>query len=248
MKKFTKCEGQETTSVSWDRPASDITNFHPNHSSFNFLLRMWLWDQLTFVLQRRNRAINSFLLLLSFRLCKEALTGTKSRVRLVTRKCNSFPEPVGYLCICTYRFVHEQIFVCFVYLILSVRFTFVGKWRLLILIIVQRDATQSSLFTILQAHCTCFGCQPHPSSGVNKTVTTAFGTGQLPPSTVAIMATVEGGSWPVPKAVVTVLCTPDDGCGWHPKHAEWTCRIINRLLCVASRWTTINIDQRCTEP
>ena len=41
--------------------------------------------------------------------------------------------------------------------------------------------------------------------------------------------------WPVPDAVVTVLCTPDDGCGWHPKSVEWTCRIINRLLCVASR-------------
>ena len=53
--------------------------------------------------------------------------------------------------------------------------------------------------------------------------------------------------WPVPEAVVTVLCTSDDGCGWHPKHVQWTCRIINRLLCVASRWTIINIDQRCTE-
>jgi hypothetical protein len=54
--------------------------------------------------------------------------------------------------------------------------------------------------------------------------------------------------WPVLEAVVTVLRTPDDGCGWHPKHVEWTCRIINRLLCVASRWTIINIDQRCTKP
>ena len=53
--------------------------------------------------------------------------------------------------------------------------------------------------------------------------------------------------WPVPEAVVTVLCTPDDGCGWRPKHVEWTCRIISRLLCVASCWTNINIDQRCTE-
>ena len=49
---------------------------------------------------------------------------------------------------------------------------------------------------------------------------------------------------PVPEAVVTVLCAPDDGCGWHPKHVEWTCRIINGLLCVASRWTVIKID-RC---
>ena len=42
--------------------------------------------------------------------------------------------------------------------------------------------------------------------------------------------------WPVPEVAVTVLCTLDDGCGWHPKHVERTCRIINILLCVASRW------------
>jgi len=46
--------------------------------------------------------------------------------------------------------------------------------------------------------------------------------------------------WPVPEAVVTVLCTPDDGCGWHTKHVEWTCRIITRLLCVVSCWIIIN--------
>ena len=55
-----------------------------------------------------------------------------------------------------------------------------------ILIIVQRDAKQSTLFIILQVHSTCFGCQPHPSSGVRKTVTTAFGACkiflQLPPT------------------------------------------------------------------
>jgi len=67
------------------------------------------------------------------------------------------------------------------------------------------------------------------------------------------LATLEGGSctkkiWTVPEAVVEVLCTADDGCGWHPKHVEWTCRIISRLLCVASRWTIINIDQRYTKP
>ena len=55
--------------------------------------------------------------------------------------------------------------------------------------------------------------------------------------------------WPLPEAVVTVkiLCTPDDGCCSHPKHIEWTCRIINRLLYAAPRWTIINIDQWCTE-
>ena len=63
-----------------------------------------------------------------------------------------------------------------------------------ILIIVQQDATQSSLFIILQVHSTSFGCQPHPSSGVHKTITTASGTVQLPPSNVANLATLEGGS------------------------------------------------------
>jgi len=57
----------------------------------------------------------------------------------------------------------------------------------------------------------------------------------------ASLATLERGSCIVPEAIVTVLCTPDDGCGWYPKHVVWTCRIINRLLCVASRWTVINI-------
>ena len=106
------------------------------------------------------------------------------------------------------------------------------------LIIAQRDATQSSLFIILQVLSTCFGCQPHPSSAVHKTVTTASGTGHS-------LATLEGDSctklWPVQEAVVTVLCTPDDGCGWHQKHVEWSRRIINRLLCVAFRWAIINL-------
>ena len=52
---------------------------------------------------------------------------------------------------------------------------------------------------------------------------------------------------PVPEAVVTVLCTPDDGCSWHPNHVEWTCRIIKRLLYVASRWTIINIKTQYCE-
>ena len=61
---------------------------------------------------------------------------------------------------------------------------------------VQRNATQSSLYIILQVHSTCFGCQPHPSSGVHKTVTTASGTGhifvQLLPSSVAKLGHVGG--------------------------------------------------------
>jgi hypothetical protein len=43
-----------------------------------------------------------------------------------------------------------------------------------ILITVQRDATQSSLFIFLHVRSTCFRCQPHPSSGVHKAVTTEW--------------------------------------------------------------------------
>ena len=45
--------------------------------------------------------------------------------------------------------------------------------------IVQSDATLSSPFTTLQVQSTCFGCQPHPSSGEHKTSTTASGTGHI---------------------------------------------------------------------
>jgi len=120
----------------------------------------------------------------------------------------------------------------------------VHRWP--ILIIVQRDATQSSLFIILQVHSTCFGCQPHPPSGVQKTGTTASSTGYIFCTAWPRWREVAAQNiWPVPKAVVTVLCTPDDGCGWHPKHVEWTCRIIYRLLCVAYRWAIISIYCPC---
>ena len=97
-------------------------------------------------------------------------------------------------------------------------------------VIAQRDATQSILFIILQVHSTCFGCQPH-----------------LPG-----LSTLEVGAqkiWAVPDTVVTVLCTPDDGCGWDPKGVDWTCRIINRLLCGVSRWAIItwNLQRRCCQ-
>jgi hypothetical protein len=129
------------------------------------------------------------------------------------------------------------------------------RWS--ILIIVQWDATQSSPFIILQVHSTCFGCQTHPSSGVHKTVTTASGTGHIFCAVSSNMSKLVWPRWreiaaqkiwPVSEAVVTVLCTPEEGCDWNPKRVQWTCRIINWLLCVASRWTIINIDQRCTEP
>ena len=51
--------------------------------------------------------------------------------------------------------------------------------QLSVLIIVERDATQSSLFIILQVQSTCFGCQQYPLSGVHRTVTTASSTGHI---------------------------------------------------------------------
>ena len=75
---------------------------------------------------------------------------------------------VSYMYICMYLYIYIYIYI----------------------LIIVRDATQSSLFIILQVHPTCFGCQPHPSSGVHKTVNTASGTGhvfvQLFPSSVAL--------------------------------------------------------------
>jgi len=69
----------------------------------------------------------------------------------------------------------------------------------------------------------------------------------LPPKWLNL-ATVEGGNCTVPEPVVTVLCTPDDGFTSQPKHVQWTCRIINRLFCIASRWTIINLKWlHCTE-
>ena len=82
--------------------------------------------------------------------------------------------------------------------------------------IIVQDATQSSLFIILQVHSTCFGFQPIPSSGVHKTITTASGTGYI---FCAATSLKRGQAWSrlrelaaVPEAVVTVLCTADDGC------------------------------------
>jgi len=121
----------------------------------------------------------------------------------------------------------------------------VHRWS--ILIIVQRDATQSSLFIILQVHCTCFVRQPHPLSEVHTSRREVAAQKIWPEReiVVKVLFTPGDGCWwhskhvewtawswwreiaaqkigPVPEAVVTVLCTPDDGCVWHPKHVEWT--------------------------
>ena len=125
---------------------------------------------------------------------------------------------VPYGCVCSIQFPFdffksENLFCLFG---VDEFYVYVSMYHWSILITVQRDATQSSLFIILQVLSTCSVAWPRKEVASQKIR-------------------------PVPEAVVTVLCTPDDGCGWHPKHVEWTCRMINRLLCVASSWTIINI-------
>jgi hypothetical protein len=77
-------------------------------------------------------------------------------------------------------------FTCYVY-------GSVHRWS--VLIIVQRYTIQNSLFIILQVHSTCFGCQPHPSSEVHKTVTTASGTDHIFCAGISLQrGQAEGGS------------------------------------------------------
>ena len=62
---------------------------------------------------------------------------------------------------------------------------------------------------LLQDHTTCFGCCPHPSPGVHKTVTTASGTVHI----IGAATSFHRGQWSRwNEVVVTVLCSHDDGC------------------------------------
>ena len=85
--------------------------------------------------------------------------------------------------------------------------------NIVLLTIVQRDATQNSLFIILQVQSTCFGCQPHPSSGLHKTVTTASVTGHIFGAATSLqrgqasLATLEGGG-------CTKNMTSNAGCSY----------------------------------
>ena len=60
------------------------------------------------------------------------------------------------------------------------------------------------------------------------------------PSTWPSLATLEGGTGGCSYSFVYSWWVCVCVCGWHPKHVEWTCRIINRPFCVASRWEIIN--------
>jgi len=103
----------------------------------------------------------------------------------------------------------------------------VHRWSTSVLIIVHRDATQSSLSIILQVHATFFGCQPHTSSGVHKTLTTASGTGHIF-CAATNSVTLEGGS-------CIKNMTSTGGCSYSFVYSWWwvwltpeTCRQILR--------------------
>jgi len=88
------------------------------------------------------------------------------------------------------------------------------------LITLQRDATQSSLFIILQVHSSCFGCQPHPSSGVHKTVTTVSDTGHIFCAATSLQrgqVNLEGGSC-TKNMTSTGDCSYSFVCSWW-----WVC-------------------------
>ena len=122
-----------------------------------------------------------------------------------------------------------QIFVlqyCIVYTKLNLENIILVSDKILIknkfiLIIVQRDATQQSIY---------------------------YSTSSLymfRVSTTPIIRSTQNCNyslryWSYFCAATSLQC--GQGCSWHQKHVEWTCRILNRLICVASRWTIINVD------
>jgi len=101
---------------------------------------------------------------------------------------------------------------------------------------------------LLQNHSTCFGCLPHPSSGVLKTVTAASSTGH---NIGAATSLQRGPVCPVPicprwrevvpEAVVTVFSTSDDGC--RDTRNMYSDFAVNKYLhTVGSSWIFINIQ------
>jgi len=99
-----------------------------------------------------------------------------------------------------------------------------------ILIIFQRDATQSSLFIILYMFRVSTTPIIRSKQNCNYSLrywsATSFQCGQASSATLEVVAAQK--IWPVPEAVFTVLCTPDDGYGWHPKHVEWIWNVLHR--------------------
>jgi len=87
-----------------------------------------------------------------------------------------------------------------------------------ILIIVQRDATQNSRYIILKIHSTCFGCQPHPSSGVHKTVTTVSATGH------AVLCSYLPPTWPKFRLSTTPIIRSTQNCNYSLRYWSYFLR------------------------
>ena len=78
----------------------------------------------------------------------------------------------------------------------------------------------SSLCIILQVHWTCFGCQPHPSSGVHKTVTTAS---LMFPHQNPVFASPLNHTRYMPRPSHSSRC-------YHPHNIGWAVQIIKLLI------------------
>jgi hypothetical protein len=72
---------------------------------------------------------------------------------------------------------------------------------------------QNARIYLLQNHSTCFGCPPHPLSGVHNTVTATSGTANSIWVTTLLQRGLIRPRW---RRVV-------DWCDGHPKHVEWLC-------------------------
>jgi len=65
-------------------------------------------------------------------------------------------------------------------------------------------------FILLQNHSTCFGCLPHPSSGVLKTVTAASGTGH----NIGTVTSLQRDNVGTLTRSCTDIMTCSGGCGY----------------------------------
>jgi len=140
---------------------------------------LWLSSRCTATIIRHKRRFSPNTALVLFQL-RSLTTEIKSGLCLDWLCVYSEWEvssPFQYLCTTTHSFTEPLAQQLTVHVYEFYVYGSVHRWS--ILITVQRDATQSSLFVILQVHSTCFRCQPHPSSGIHKTLITASSTGHI---------------------------------------------------------------------
>jgi len=124
---------------------------------------------------------------------------------------------------------------------------------------INKDPTRCNSMKSVLFYCkitTCFGCPPHPSSGVLNTVTAASGTGHNIGTATSLQRDLIGIRphwrevavpilWPVPEAAFTVFNTADDGC-WDTRNMYSDFAVNKYLHTVASVGflLTLNYDAR----